>query len=62
MLWGLRAGATEQGLVNLTEESFGFFVCHADLRLQAVGLFSCVLSGEGSQTLEYNIGFEIGLL
>ena len=56
----LRAGPTEQGLVNLTEEAFGFLVCHTDLLLRAVVVVSSGLSGKGSQPLEDNIGLEIG--
>ena len=31
-----RAGLTEQGLVSLTEEAFGFLVCRTDLLLRTV--------------------------
>ena len=55
----LRAGPTEQGLVNLTEEAFGFLVCHTDLLLRAVVVVSSGLSGKGSQPLEGNVGFDI---
>ena len=59
MLRAFRAGPTEQGLVSLTEEAFGFLVCHADLLLRAVVAVSSGLSGKGSQPLEDNIGLEI---
>ena len=58
----LRAGPTEQGLVSLTEEAFGFLVCHTDLLLRAVVVVSSGLSGKGSQPLEHNIGLEIRAL
>ena len=60
VLGAFRAGPTEQGLVNLTEEAFGFLVCHTDLLLRAVVMVSSGLSGKGSQPLEDNIGLEIG--
>ena len=59
MLRAFRAGPTEQGLVNLTEEAFGFLVCHTDLLLRAVVVVSSGLSGKGSQPLEGKVGFEI---
>ena len=59
VLGAFRAGPTEQGLVSLTEEAFGFLVCHTDLLLRAVVVVSSGLSGKGGQTLEYNIGLEI---
>ena len=60
VLGAFRAGPTEQGLVNLTEEAFGFLVCHTDLLFRAVVMVSSGLSGKGSQPLEDNIGLEIG--
>ena len=62
VLGAFRAGPTEQGLVSLTEEAFGFLVCHTDLLLRAVVVVSSGLSGKGGQTLEYNIGLEMGPL
>ena len=62
VLGAFRAGPTEQGLVSLTEEAFGFLVCHTDLLLRAVVVVSSGLSGKGNQPLEDNIGFEIGRL
>ena len=62
VLGAFRAEPTEQGLVNLTEEAFGFLVCHTDLLLRAVVVVSSGLSGKGSQPLEGNVGFEIGPL